>query len=85
MAYDDVLKGQWKQLRGNVKDWWGKLTDNDLDRIDGNRDKLIGALQERYGYTQMQAEQEVDRRFNEYMTKSGRTGTGNQPPAGTHM
>ncbi len=85
MAYDDVLKGQWKQMRGQVKNWWGKLTDNDLERIQGNRDKLVGALQERYGYTQLQAEQEVDRRMAEYNTQHGRSSTtGNQPPTGTH-
>ncbi len=85
MAYDDVLKGQWKQMRGQVKNWWGKLTDNDLERIQGNRDKLVGALQERYGYTQLQAEQEVDRRMTEYNTQHGRSSTtGTQPPSGTH-
>lgn len=79
---ENVLKGQWKQLRGHAKTWWGKLTDNDLDRINGNRDLLVGALQERYGYTQMQAEQEVDRRITEYDRQYG-TGSpakGNQPP-----
>ncbi len=62
----DILKGQWKQLRGSVKDWWGKLTDNDVERIDGNRDKLVGALQERYGWTRAQAQGEVDRRLADY-------------------
>ena len=46
----DVMKGKWKQMRGEVKKWWGDLTDDDLDRIEGERDKLIGRLQERYGY-----------------------------------
>jgi uncharacterized protein YjbJ (UPF0337 family) len=62
----DVLKGKWKQMRGQVKKWWGDLTDDDLDRIEGERDKLIGRLQERYGYTRENAEAEVDRRFSEY-------------------
>ena len=62
----DTLKGQWKQMRGEVKKWWGDLTDDDLDRIEGERDKLIGRLQERYGYTREKAEAEVDRRFSEY-------------------
>jgi len=55
----DVLAGKWKQTRGKVKLWWGKLTDNDLDRISGHIDQLIGVVQERYGYTREQAEQEV--------------------------
>lgn len=63
---NDILQGQWKQLRGNVKDWWGKLTDNDLERIEGNRDKLVGALQERYGWTRAQAESEVNRRLADH-------------------
>jgi len=62
----DTLKGQWKQLRGQLKIWWGDLTDDDLDRIEGERDKLIGRLQERYGYTRENAEAEIERRFREY-------------------
>jgi uncharacterized protein YjbJ (UPF0337 family) len=62
----DILQGKWKQIRGEVKKWWGDLTDDDLDRIEGERDKLIGRLQERYGYTREHAEAEVERRFREY-------------------
>jgi uncharacterized protein YjbJ (UPF0337 family) len=62
----DTLKGQWKQMRGEIKKWWGDLTDDDLDRIEGDRDKLIGRLQERYGYTREKAEAEMNRRFGEY-------------------
>lgn len=63
---DDILAGKWKQIRGQVKDWWGKLTDDDLNRIEGKRDVLVGLLQERYGYTRMQADEEVARRLKEY-------------------
>jgi uncharacterized protein YjbJ (UPF0337 family) len=56
MLNQDVLKGKWKQVRGQVKAWWGDLTDDDLDTIDGNMDKLIGRLQERYGYAREDAE-----------------------------
>ena len=45
----DTLQGKWKQLRGDVKSRWGKLTDDDLDVIDGNLDKLVGKVQELYG------------------------------------
>ncbi len=57
---EDILKGQWKQMRGKVKEWWGVLTDDDLDRINGQRDQLIGMLQEKYGYTKDQATRELD-------------------------
>jgi uncharacterized protein YjbJ (UPF0337 family) len=62
----DVLKGKWKQLRGEVKTWWGNLTDDDFDQIDGERDKLVGRLQERYGYAKERAEAEVDQRLRDY-------------------
>ena len=62
----DVFKGKWTQLRGEVKQWWGDLTDDDLDKIAGERDKLVGRIQERYGYAREQAEEEVDRRLKEY-------------------
>jgi len=62
----DILAGKWKQMRGQVKQWWGKLTDDDLDRIDGTMDKLAGALQERYGWERDQAEREIKKRFERY-------------------
>jgi uncharacterized protein YjbJ (UPF0337 family) len=62
---DDTLRGQWKQVRGKAKEWWGKLTDDDLDVIDGKRDQLIGKLQERYGYSRDEAAQEVNMRLKE--------------------
>jgi uncharacterized protein YjbJ (UPF0337 family) len=67
----DILAGKWKQMRGELKTWWGKLTDDDVDRIGGQKDKLIGLLQERYGYTREQAEQEIERRLQEYGDKTG--------------
>ncbi|MBI5564643.1 MAG: CsbD family protein [Chloroflexi bacterium] len=62
---EDILKGQWKQIRGQVKQWWGMLTDDDLDKINGKRDQLIGKLQERYGYTKEQASRQIDERLTE--------------------
>jgi uncharacterized protein YjbJ (UPF0337 family) len=59
----DILKGKWMQIRGDIKHNWGKLTDDDLAKIDGDRDKLLGTLQERYGYSREQAEREMTR-FN---------------------
>ena len=60
---EDILKGQWKQLRGQVKQWWAALTDDDLEMINGRRDILIGKLQERYGYTEEQAMHDLDDRL----------------------
>ncbi len=57
----DILMGKWKQIRGRVKEQWGKLTDNQIDQINGNYDRLVGALQENYGYTREKAMQETDR------------------------
>ena len=56
----DILQGRWKQLKGQAKQKWGKLTDDDLDRVEGSRDELIGMIQERYGKSREEAEREVD-------------------------
>ena len=65
----DVFEGKWKQMRGQAKDWWGKLTDDDLDRAAGKVDVLAGLLQEKYGYTREYAADEIDKRVTEYETK----------------
>jgi len=57
----DTLKGQWTQLKGHVRKQWGKLTDDEIDKIQGNAEILIGKLQERYGYSREQAEREIER------------------------
>jgi len=57
----DVFEGRWNQVKGDVKRFWGKLTDDDLTRAAGNRDKLVGALQERYGWEKDRAEADFDR------------------------
>ena len=61
-----ILEGKWKQLRGEAKSWWGKLTDNDLDRVAGQFEVLVGLLQEKYGYTRQKATDEVDRRITDF-------------------
>lgn len=63
---DDILEGKWKQIRGEARAWWGKLTDNDLDRASGKFEVLAGVLQEKYGYTRAQAAQEIDKRVSEF-------------------
>lgn len=57
---DDIFKGKWKQLRGQIQQKWGDLTNDDLDRIEGAQTEFEGLLQERYGYTKERAKQEVD-------------------------
>jgi uncharacterized protein YjbJ (UPF0337 family) len=61
----DIFEGKWKQLRGNIKKAWGDLTDDELDQIAGDHDRLVGKIQERYGYTRAEAEAEVDRFLRE--------------------
>ncbi|KMK75020.1 CsbD family protein [Alkalihalobacillus pseudalcaliphilus] len=53
-------KGRWNQMKGEAKKKWGKLTDDDLQQVDGDKDKLIGKVQERYGITKEEAKKDVD-------------------------
>jgi uncharacterized protein YjbJ (UPF0337 family) len=55
----DEAAGKWSQFKGTVKEKWGKLTDDDLTQIDGNRDRLVGKIQERYGIAKEAAEEQV--------------------------
>lgn len=55
----DILKGRWLQVKGAAKRKWGELTDDDLDKIDGDRMKLAGAVQTKYGIARDKAEKEV--------------------------
>lgn len=57
----DQMAGKWKQLKGEAKILWGKLTDDELDQAEGHKDKLAGLVQERYGKTREEAEREVDK------------------------
>jgi uncharacterized protein YjbJ (UPF0337 family) len=55
----NILQGKWKQVRGEIQSWWGRLTNDDVDRIEGSFDKLAGILQERYGYSMEEAQREI--------------------------
>lgn len=57
---NDTIAGSWKQLRGKAQQQWGKLTNDDLDVIDGKREELAGRIQERYGSTKDDVEREID-------------------------
>lgn len=61
----DILKGKWKEIKGDIKAKWGKLTDDDLDEIGGNQEKLVGILQKRYGY----AKEEAEREYEDFMSR----------------
>jgi len=56
----DQVEGKWKQLKGTVKEKWGKLTDDDLTVIGGKKDILVGKIQERYGISKEEAEKQAD-------------------------
>ena len=57
----DIFTGNWTQLKGRVREQWGKLTDDDIDRVQGKAEQLIGRVQERYGIEKDEAERQFDR------------------------
>jgi uncharacterized protein YjbJ (UPF0337 family) len=67
---EDILKGNWKQFRGELQKQWGKLTNDDLDVINGEYEKLVGRVQERYGWDREYAEREVSDYFDRHSTYS---------------
>lgn len=71
------MKGNWKQLKGRARETWGRLTDDDLDQIEGRRQVLIGRIQERYGKDLATVEQEVDRWLDRI---EGSEGSGGKAP-----
>jgi uncharacterized protein YjbJ (UPF0337 family) len=56
----DQMEGKWKQLKGSIREKFGKLTDDDLAQINGNRDKFVGIIQERYGIAREEAQRRAD-------------------------
>jgi uncharacterized protein YjbJ (UPF0337 family) len=60
MALEDILKGKWKQVRGKLQEEWGELSDDDLDRAEGERNQIVGLLQEKYGYARAEAEAKLN-------------------------
>ncbi|MGE0354567.1 MAG: CsbD family protein [Gemmatimonadales bacterium] len=63
----DTLQGTWMEMKGKVREEWGKLTDNDLDRIAGKREQLVGVLQQHYGW----AKEDAERRVEEWRKRTG--------------
>ncbi|MEL0630836.1 CsbD family protein [Psychromonas aquatilis] len=58
---NDIMKGQWKQVSGTIKEKWGKLTDDDLQEIDGSLEVFQGKMQEKYGMEKDEAEKEFNK------------------------
>lgn len=61
----DIAEGKWKQLKGQIREKWGELTDDDIDQVEGSSDRFIGILQERYGL----AREEAKKQFEELKKK----------------
>ena len=59
----DIVKGKWKQVKGEARKQWGKLTDSDWEEVAGDKDKFLGKLQERYGWSRDQAERDAEAYF----------------------
>lgn len=62
----DQVEGNWMQMKGKVKETWGDLTDSDIKKIEGKRDRLAGVLQERYGKKKEEIEKEIDGWLNRH-------------------
>jgi len=67
-ANQDIVQGKWHELKGQVKQQWGKLSDDDLARLSGKTDELAGVLQQRYGYGKAQAKIEINKWVSEHDT-----------------
>lgn len=68
----DIIKGKWLQLKGDIRHRWGKLTDDDVNEVQGDAEKFIGKLQERYGYARDRAQKELE----EFMNSAGASSRG---------
>lgn len=66
IGLDDILKGKWKQIKGEIQKQWGNLTGDDLDQVAGDRMKLLGLLQEKYGLSKKDAEMKIESIINRY-------------------
>lgn len=73
----DQFEGKWKQMKGAFRQKWGKFTDDDIEQFAGNRDKIIGAMQERYGKSKEQAQKDFDDWYNTTASTNTRTSGGN--------
>ena len=77
----DQVEGKWKQMKGSIKQQWGKLTDDDLDYINGKRDEFVGRLQQRYGIAREEAQSQLDRWMSAQKAMEAERGTTKDPRA----
>jgi uncharacterized protein YjbJ (UPF0337 family) len=77
----DPFARQWPQVRGQIKTWWDRLTDADLEQVSGQKAQLVRLVQEKYGYARERAEQEIDRRLRDYREAGGGSASGQQGEA----
>src|SRR6185369_16411486 len=79
----DTIKGKWNQLKGDLKSKWGQITDDEFTQIGGDKDKLIGKIQEKYGRTRDEVSREVHEFLSRHSggtTNTGQQKTGQNPP-----
>jgi uncharacterized protein YjbJ (UPF0337 family) len=76
----DILEAQWKQLKGKVKQEWGRLTDDELDQISSRYDELAGLIQERYGYSRDEVDKELDDFLRDFDQRFAGDSTTDAPP-----
>jgi len=63
---EDIFKGKWKEIKGSVKAKWGNLTDDDVTKVEGQSEKLVGILQKKYGYSKDKAQEEYNKFMNDH-------------------
>ena len=79
----DQVEGKWKQVKGSLRQKWGKLTDDDLQQIAGNRDKFVGVMQERSGIAKDEAQKRADEWASSIRDTESTTDTGGRPKTST--
>jgi uncharacterized protein YjbJ (UPF0337 family) len=80
-SQSETFERQWPQVRGQIKTWWDRLTDADIEQVSGQKAQLIRLVQEKYGYARERAEQEIDRRLRDHRDTAG--GSGSERHGGT--
>jgi uncharacterized protein YjbJ (UPF0337 family) len=80
MFNKDEFAGKWKQVRGHAQQWWGKLTDDDLERVGGKWEQFVGVLQAKYGSTRETIEAEFTQRLTQFESRQRNLKRGNQAP-----
>jgi uncharacterized protein YjbJ (UPF0337 family) len=77
--YRSEFEGKWRQIRGQARQWWSKLTEADLERVSGNLEEFFTILQAKYGFTRATAEEELNQRMTQLEAKTKHAKSGGQP------